>query len=92
MFGNNTIHNSSIIPTNHAILRKVHRDIFPEAIELTKKYGTEIPNDSVRKVTIDFEACTIAAEDGIDLYPYFSTTIIVSQDNALKTVYLKDID
>ena len=91
-YGKNTIYNSSIIYTNHASQRLAQRDISAKAIELTKKFGTEIINNNIRTVTIDFEACTIAADQGINLYPYYSTTIVVSPDNVLKTVYLKDID
>jgi len=91
MFGKNTIHSSSIIYTNHAIQRITQRQIPRQAVDLTRKYGTEVLKNNGRTVTIDFEACTIAADQGIDLYPYFSTTIVVSPDNVLKTVYLKDI-
>ncbi len=91
MFGKNTIHSSNIIYTNHASQRLAQRDISSKAIELTKKFGTEINNSNIRTVTIDFAACTVTADQGIDLYPYFSTTIVVSPDNVLKTVYLKDI-
>jgi len=92
MFGNNSVHNISIVYTNHASQRLAQRDISPKAIELTKKFGTEIINSNIRTVTIDFEACTVAADQGVDLYPYFSTTIVVSPDNVLKTVYLKDVN
>lgn len=92
MFGNNTTHSSGIIYTNHALQRILQRNISREAIELTRRYGTESIDDGARKVIIDFVACGIAEEDGIDLFPFYSTAIVVSMDNVLKTVYMKSIE
>jgi hypothetical protein len=91
MHGNNTIYSSGIILTNHANFRITERKIAKDAIELARRYGTETIDDGARKVTIDFEACRIAQDDGINLFPYYSTTIVVSLDNVLKTAYMKDI-
>ncbi|MGL1892197.1 MAG: hypothetical protein OCD02_11265 [Spirochaetaceae bacterium] len=91
MFGNNTTHKIHITYTNHAKERIVQRGISSQAIELTRKYGTETMTDISKIVTVDYGACSIAEEDGIDLYPYFSTTIVVSMDNVLKTAYYHNI-
>jgi hypothetical protein len=92
MFGNNTTHTTGIIFTNHAMVRTTQRKISRDAIEYTRRYGTESIAAGARKVEIDFDACRIAEEDGINLFPYYSTTIVVSMDNVLKTVYMRDID
>ena len=92
MFGNNTTHSTGIIFTNHALQRITQRNISREAIEFARKYGTESVDSAARVVIIDFTACSIAEEDGINLLPFYSTTIVVSPDNVLKTAYLKDID
>ena len=91
MFGNNTTHSIGIIYTNHALQRIAQRSISREAVELTRRYGTETIDDGARKVIIDLDACSIAEEDGLNLFPFFSTTIVVSMDNVLKTAYMKDI-
>ncbi|WP_028975453.1 DUF4258 domain-containing protein [Spirochaeta cellobiosiphila] len=91
MFGNNTTHSTEIIYTNHAIQRIAQRHISLEAVELTRKYGTETIDDGARKVIIDLDACSFAEEDGVNLFPFFFTTIVVSMDNVLKTAYLKNI-
>ena len=91
MFGNNTTHSKSIIFTNHAIQRIAQRMISRDAVEYARRYGTESIVDGAKKVIIDFDACSIAEEDGIDLLPFYSTTIVVSMDNVLKTAYTKDI-
>ena len=91
MFGKNTTHSTGIIYTNHALQRIAQRNISRKAIELARQYGTELIDDGARKVIIDFDACSTAEEDGINLFPYYSTTIIVSMDNVLKTAYLKEI-
>jgi hypothetical protein len=91
MFGNNTTHSIGIIYTNHALQRIAQRNITREAIELTRRYGTETIDDGARKVIIDLDACGFAEEDGVNLFPFYSTTIVVSMDNVLKTAYLKDI-
>jgi hypothetical protein len=92
MFGNNTTHSTGVIYTNHALQRIAQRKIPREAIELTRRYGTESINDGVRKVIVDLDACSIAEEDGLNLFPFYSTTIVVSMDNVLKTAYMKDIE
>ncbi len=38
---------------------------------------------------IDFDACSTAKEDGINLFPFYATTIVVSMDNVLKQPILK---
>ena len=91
MFGNNTTHSTGVIYTNHALQRIAQRNISREAIELTRRYGSESIDDGVRKVIIDLDACSIAEEDDVNLFPFYSTTIVVSIDNVLKTAYLKDI-
>ena len=91
MFGNNTTHSIGLIYTNHALQRLAQRNISREAVELARRYGTESIDDEARKVIIDFEACSIAEQDGINLLPFYSTTIVVSMDNVLKTAFMKDI-
>lgn len=66
------------------------RQIPQKSIELARRYGTECIDRSDKKVVIDIDACDIAAEDGIDLYPYFTLTIVVTPDNVLKTVYMRE--
>ncbi len=90
MFGNNSIHNQGLIYTNHAVARINQRHITREAVEFTRKYGTEIENDGAHKVMIDYDACLAAEGDGVNLYPYYATTIVVSEDYVLKTAYLKE--
>ena len=92
MFGNNTTHSTGIIFTNHALQRIAQRNISREAIDFARRYGSESVDDGARVVMIDFTACSIAEEDGVNLLPYYSTTIVVSPDNVLKTAYLKDIE
>ncbi len=92
MFGNNTTHSTGIIYTNHALQRIAQRNISREAIELTCKYGTESIDDGARKVIIDLDACSLAEENGLNLFPFYSTTIVVSMDNVLKTAYMKEIE
>jgi len=53
--------------TNHALQRIAQRNISREAIELTRRYGTESIDDGARKVIIDLDACSIAEEDGVNL-------------------------
>jgi len=71
MFGNNTTHSTGIIYTNHALQRIVQRNIIREAIELTRRYGTETIDEGARKVISDLDACSFAEDDGVNLFPFF---------------------
>jgi len=90
MYGNNTIHTTSLIFTNHVNKRILQRNIPNSGIEMARIYGTETIDRGVRKITIDYEACKLADEDGQDIFPIFSLTIVVSEDNVLKTAYFKN--
>ena len=90
MYGNNSIHSEELIYSNHLRDRIIERGISNKGIELTKKYGTEKVFEEEKVVSIDFQSCTIAAEDNIDLIPYYSLLIVVTRDNVIKTVYYND--
>ncbi len=90
MYGNNTTHTTGLIFTNHVNQRILQRKIPHSGIEMARRYGTETIDRGARKITIDYEACELAAEDGQDIFPIYSLTIVVSADNVLQTAYFKD--
>lgn len=89
MHGKNAIYLTNLIYTNHADQRIEERGITRKEIEIAKKYGTELEDCNDHKVTIDFNACQFAADDGIDITSQYSLTIVVAKEGVLKTVYYR---